>query len=142
MSGSVAKEAVRKLLEEVIARNPTLDQLRGIALFDPERDAVIKSLSAFDPAAQAVKSIPNFVGRFGTGAGDRIVLQFVYQYFGRVGADSEIGFKLSFRAAALLASDDQQRGGLLKQMKEFYDTRSKAELRAMLTEAARNTARM
>jgi len=42
-----------------------------------------------------------------------------------LGADSEIAFKLSFRVAALLASDDQQRGVLLKQMKEFYDTRSR-----------------
>ncbi len=84
MDGSVAKEAVRKLLEEVIARNPALGQLHGIAFFDTQRDAVITSLGAFDQAKHAVTDLPNFVGRFGTEAGDRIVLQFVYQYFNRV----------------------------------------------------------
>jgi len=84
VGASVAKQAVRELLVEVVARNPALDQLRGIALFDSGRDAVIKSLSAFGPAKHAVKNLSNFVGRFGPGAGDRIVLQFVYQYFGRV----------------------------------------------------------
>jgi hypothetical protein len=41
------------------------------------------------------------------------------------GTESEIAFKLSFRVASLLASDDQQRGVLLKLMKDFYDTRSR-----------------
>jgi hypothetical protein len=84
VGASVAKEAVRELLEEVVADNPALDQRRGIAFFDTERDAVITSLGAFDQAKHAVTNIPNFIGRFGTEAGDRIVLQFVYQYFSRL----------------------------------------------------------
>jgi len=42
-----------------------------------------------------------------------------------LGTSTEISFKLSFRVAALLATNDDQRSDLLKLMKDFYDTRSK-----------------
>jgi Apea-like HEPN len=42
-----------------------------------------------------------------------------------LGSETEIAFRLSFRVAALLAPDDQQRGDLLKLVKGFYDTRSR-----------------
>jgi hypothetical protein len=41
-----------------------------------------------------------------------------------LGAESELSFKLAFRVASLLASDDAERGTLLETMKGFYDTRS------------------
>jgi hypothetical protein len=85
---TVAKSAIRTLLEDVVStmltKSMPLDKLRGIALFDPERDAVVSSLSSFDAARQSVTDIPNFIGRFGTEAATRIVLQFGYQYFKRV----------------------------------------------------------
>lgn len=42
-----------------------------------------------------------------------------------LGTESEITFKLSFRVASLLASTDEQRATLLKDVKGFYDTRSR-----------------
>jgi hypothetical protein len=42
-----------------------------------------------------------------------------------LGSETEIAFRLSFRVAALIAVDDQQRGELLKKVKGFYDTRSR-----------------
>ena len=39
-----------------------------------------------------------------------------------LGTLTEISFKLSFRVAALLATNDDQRSDLLKLMKDFYDT--------------------
>ena len=42
-----------------------------------------------------------------------------------LGADNEIAFKLSFRIASILADTNEERSGLLKLLKGFYDTRSK-----------------
>lgn len=42
-----------------------------------------------------------------------------------LGTDSEISFKLSYRVASLLASDDDQRAILLRTVKDFYNVRSR-----------------
>ena len=42
-----------------------------------------------------------------------------------LGADNEIAFKLSFRVASILADTDEERGNLLKLVKDFYNTRSR-----------------
>jgi len=42
-----------------------------------------------------------------------------------LGTETEIAFKLAFRVAALLASNDAERGQIFKTAKDFYDTRSK-----------------
>jgi hypothetical protein len=42
-----------------------------------------------------------------------------------LGADNEIAFKLSFRVASILADTDEERGNLLKLLKDFYNTRSR-----------------
>jgi hypothetical protein len=42
-----------------------------------------------------------------------------------LGADNEIAFKLSFRIASILADTDEERGNLLKLLKDFYNTRSR-----------------
>ncbi len=42
-----------------------------------------------------------------------------------LGTDTEISFKLSFRVAALLATNNDKRSDLLRLMKKFYETRSK-----------------
>jgi Apea-like HEPN len=41
-----------------------------------------------------------------------------------LGTESEISFRLSFRVASLLATDDNERAVLFKLMRDFYDTRS------------------
>src|ERR1700730_16873964 len=80
-----AKIATLGFLEEVVSSAIThgrpVDQLRGVAFFDMARDAALTSLKKFEAAEQAITGIPNLVGRFGTDAAPRIVLQFVYQYF-------------------------------------------------------------
>jgi hypothetical protein len=81
-----AKEAVRAVLQDVIASSPAINRIIGVALFDTEKDAIIRSLGTFNAAKAAISEIPNLVGRFGSGATDRILLQFVYQYFKRTHA--------------------------------------------------------
>src|SRR5258708_35181299 len=82
-----AKNEVRTLIEEAISMSVAtglpLDKLRGLALFNPVRDAPLRSLSSFDAATKAVTEIPNFIERFGREE-VRVVLQFVYEYFARV----------------------------------------------------------
>jgi hypothetical protein len=81
---SAAKDAFRTLVKEAIATGLPLDRLRGIAHFDPTRDAPLLALISFNVAAQAIGAIPNFIDRYGEGAALRIVLQFLYQYFKRL----------------------------------------------------------
>lgn len=78
-----AKEAVRAVLKDVIANNPALSEVRGTALYDPQKDAIIQASSSFNAAKAAVVDVPNFVGRFGSEEAERIVLQLIYQYFKR-----------------------------------------------------------
>ncbi len=86
MSCVTPKDALRAFLAEVIGGEPSLDQVRGVALFDVERDSTIRAVNSFSTAAIAVGGLPHFAERFGTHASERIVLQFVYQYFRRVAA--------------------------------------------------------
>jgi len=73
------------MIEEAVsllrAQDLALDRVRGVALFDPTRDALITSLKSFDTAVSAISGVPNFIGRFGSDAATRIVLQLSYQYF-------------------------------------------------------------
>jgi hypothetical protein len=45
-----AREAVRAVLDGVIASKPTLSEVRGIALYDPQKDAITQASSAFNAA--------------------------------------------------------------------------------------------
>jgi hypothetical protein len=87
LSEIVAKNEMRTLVEEATsmatANGLPLDKLRGVALYNPKRDAPLTSLGSFDAATKEVTRIPNFIERFGREE-VRIVLQFVYQYFARV----------------------------------------------------------
>ena len=42
-----------------------------------------------------------------------------------LGAENEIAFKLSFRVASTIADTDEERGNLLRLLKDFYNTRSR-----------------
>ncbi len=76
-----AKEAVRAVLKDVIASNPALSEVRGVAFYDTQKDAIIQASTSFNAAKAAVVEIPNFVGRLGSDSAERIVLQLIYQYF-------------------------------------------------------------
>lgn len=67
-----------------VTNDVPLSELRGVALFNPMRDAKFTSLETYDAATQSVEDIPKLADRFGPGTGPRMVLQFVYQYFPRV----------------------------------------------------------
>ena len=51
-----------------------------------------------------------------------------------MGGETEISFKLSFRVASLLAANGRERAALLREVKEFYDTRSRVVHGAQLNE--------
>jgi len=80
---AAAKNSVRVLLQEAASMALTgglpISMFRCAALYDPERDARLTSLASFQAARRAVVVIPDFIDRFGNGAGTRLVLQFVYQ---------------------------------------------------------------
>jgi hypothetical protein len=90
MLDASTKTAIRTVLDEAISMavesESSIDGLRGIALFDSERDAPLTSLHSFEAASQALTGVPNFATRFGSAQVTRIILQFLYEYFAR--ADS------------------------------------------------------
>jgi hypothetical protein len=56
---------------------------------------------------------------------DSQLLDVVTAFEALLGTENEIAFKLSFRIAALLGRNDDERSGFLKLIKDFYDTRSR-----------------
>jgi hypothetical protein len=84
------KVSLRALLSDSISAavdaSLPLDELRGVAGFNPTRDERFTSLSSLPAAAQMVTTIPNFAARFGNDTSTRLVLQFLYQYFRRIDA--------------------------------------------------------
>jgi hypothetical protein len=87
VSLSASKHALQAFIAEAISTGVTegwsIDNLKGIALYNPVRDAPLVSLNSFDAATKGLSAIPNFIGTL-----DRIevgvVLQFIYQYFSRI----------------------------------------------------------
>jgi hypothetical protein len=61
-----------------------LDEIRGVALFNPIRDERFTALSSFPATVEMVTTLPNFAARLGNDNSTRVVLQFLYQYFRRV----------------------------------------------------------
>ena len=79
-----AKNDIQTLIEEGIASGLPLDQLRGFAFYDMEKDARLTSLRSFGSAEAAITGVPHFGSRLGAENAKRVALQFVYQYFARV----------------------------------------------------------
>jgi hypothetical protein len=97
VDGPSAKCALRELVGDTasMGANQGLSnrELRGIALYDNERDERIRRVTSFENAVASIADLPNFSERFGLEAAQRIVLQFVYQYFGRtetIGYDERV----------------------------------------------------
>jgi hypothetical protein len=85
--GRQAKNALRSIVRGAISASTTEgiapSELQGIALFNMERDEIIRGISSFNDAITTIVDLPNFVERFGAEAATRIALQFVYEYFRR-----------------------------------------------------------
>ena len=79
-----AKDQVQVLIEEIAAHGLALDQLRGVAFYDMQKDERLTALRSFAEAEQAIVQIPQFVARFGADNVRRVTLQCVYQYFDRI----------------------------------------------------------
>ena len=84
------KNSLRALLSDAISASAkgslAVNDLRGVALFNPIRDERFTSLGSFPAAVQIVTMFPNFAARFGNDNNTRLVLQFLYQYFHRIDA--------------------------------------------------------
>jgi hypothetical protein len=77
---------VTKAVSTARDKESPLEELRGVAFYNMERDALFTALNSYEPAPQALITVPHFVTRFGEQEAPRVVLQFVYQYFKRVGS--------------------------------------------------------
>lgn len=90
MSDDTAKDLAHTLLTEASAmavdQKLPINELRGTAFFDMERDARFTNLTSFATTASALLTIPNFETRYGAAEANRILLQIIYGYFRR--ADS------------------------------------------------------
>jgi len=77
-----AKGVTRGLVQEAIAmaiaKNLPPDRLRGVALFNPDRDAPLIALGSFKTATQTIMKMPNFIERFGEAEAGRITPQCLY----------------------------------------------------------------
>ena len=63
-----------------------LSQLRGIALYDPQRDSFVTSLESFAAVEAGVRHLPLVQERYGIHESHRLALQLVYEYFARAKA--------------------------------------------------------
>ncbi len=88
MPEHAAKTALRNLSRGVVSAIATsagsIEAHRGIAFFDPRRDAVIIGQASFNEAGSAVSELPLLADRFGSAEARRVVLQFVYEFLGRL----------------------------------------------------------
>jgi hypothetical protein len=88
MTDEIAKGSIRVLLNEAVSMTAgqrlPITELRGIALYDQQRDARFTNLASFSPAAPAILTIPNFETRYGNEEVNRILLQLIYEYFRRI----------------------------------------------------------
>jgi hypothetical protein len=67
-----------------VIEDSRLDQLRGVAIYDSQKDDAIKSLEGFDPAVAAIASIPLVAARYGADQAARLAIQFVYEVGARL----------------------------------------------------------
>jgi len=73
-------ELVLAVLNDAKGNARTVAALRGIALYDDEKDAAIAAHSQFDMLEGAIGKLPLFSERFGSTESRRIALQLVYSY--------------------------------------------------------------
>jgi hypothetical protein len=88
MSDVSAKEAflafVQSAATMAMEHGRPLQELRGVALYDPARDRHLTDLDAFGLAAAKLVDVSKFSERMGAAAAVRVSLQFAYEYFARV----------------------------------------------------------
>jgi hypothetical protein len=87
MADDTAKNLAHTLLTEASAmavdQQLPINQLRGVAFFDMQKDARFTNLASFATTASALLTIPNFETRYGAAEANRILLQIIYGYFDR-----------------------------------------------------------
>jgi hypothetical protein len=87
MTDDTAKNLAHTLLTEASAmavdQKLPINELRGTAFFDMERDARFTNLPSFVTTSSALLTIPNFETRYGAANVNRILLQIIYGYFKR-----------------------------------------------------------
>lgn len=72
----------------------------------------------------ALRSFSSIYERYSHQAEDRVV-DAITALEALLGESTEIAFKLAFRAAGILAADDEERVAIFERMKIYYDTRSR-----------------
>ncbi len=77
------KEELRALVDEAISeaasRGDSVDALRGIAIYDTQKDGKIGSLASYEPAVESILSDPLVQERYGGVNAPRLALMFVYE---------------------------------------------------------------
>ncbi len=63
--------------------NRDFQQLRGIALYDSQKDSFVTSLEPFAAVEAGIRALPLLSERYGVEQSHRIALQLVYEYFAR-----------------------------------------------------------
>ena len=88
MTQDTIKAAIREFLNNCLSKASDaelrLEVIRGVALYDLTLDEQFTSLTSFEATTQALTTLPNFGERYGNDSRNRILLQFLYQYFERV----------------------------------------------------------
>ncbi len=89
MSETSSKEKLRALAEQAVLRiveaDLALEYFSGAsALLDTERDRIITELPAFEDARTALSVLPLVERRYGVAESNRLALQFVYGFLGRL----------------------------------------------------------
>lgn len=81
------KTQLKLLLSEVVevalSNCAAFKRLRGVAYYDTEKDAFIKSLSQFAALVTGLQRLEKVQQQYGNEQSERIALQLVYQYFER-----------------------------------------------------------
>ena len=88
MTVNAIQTSVQNLIDHFISMAVNaelpLNALQGVALFNSTRDQRFTSLVAFTTTAQLLATLPHFESRYGNDNRDRLLLQFLYQYFNRI----------------------------------------------------------
>ncbi len=86
------KKPLERLLNAVVEKAVTegldLRRLRGVALYDSQKDSFIKALPEFAVVESGIKDLDQVRAQYGIEQSSRITLQLVYEYFARTNAIS------------------------------------------------------
>ena len=70
-------------VEAAVLSGMGIQDLRGIALFDPQKDSFFAGLEPFAAVESGLRKLPLLDEKYGANEVQRISLQLMYEYFGR-----------------------------------------------------------